>query len=84
MSCGAKTRAGSPCQKPPIQGRTRCRLHGGASLVGKDHPNYQHGHCTSEYREQTAFGNAYVKLLESWLIKLGAIEPKRRKRNTMF
>ena len=52
--------------------------------MGKDHPNYQHGHCTSEYREQTAFGNAYVKLLESWLIKLGAIEPKRRKRNTMF
>ena len=27
--CGAKTRAGSPCECPAIHGRTRCRLHGG-------------------------------------------------------
>ena len=84
MTCGAKTRSGSPCQKPPIQGRTRCRLHGGASLVGKDHPNYQHGNCTKESRRQTADGNARIKFLESVLIRLGMIEPKRRKRNTMF
>tara|TARA_B100000989_G_scaffold291643_1_gene266375 strand:- start:338 stop:646 length:309 start_codon:yes stop_codon:yes gene_type:complete len=29
--CAAKTRAGAPCQKHPIAGRTRCRLHGGRS-----------------------------------------------------
>ena len=29
--CGAKTRRGTACQKPPIQGKTRCRLHGGLS-----------------------------------------------------
>lgn len=30
-TCGAKTSSGSPCRKPPMQGATRCRLHGGAS-----------------------------------------------------
>ncbi|MEI7495909.1 MAG: HGGxSTG domain-containing protein [Betaproteobacteria bacterium] len=84
MICGAKTKAGSPCKKPPLQGRARCRLHGGMSLSGKDHPNYKHGHCTKESRRQNAYGNAHVKFLESLLIRLGMIEPKRRKRNTMF
>jgi uncharacterized protein YigE (DUF2233 family) len=27
--CGAKTRDGTPCQSPPVQGRRPCRLHGG-------------------------------------------------------
>lgn len=29
--CGAKTRSGKPCQLPPVQGASRCRMHGGAS-----------------------------------------------------
>jgi hypothetical protein len=29
--CGARTRAGTPCQRPAIHGRKRCRLHGGLS-----------------------------------------------------
>ena len=29
--CGAKTRASTRCQSPPVQGRKRCRLHGGLS-----------------------------------------------------
>lgn len=29
--CGAKTRAGKPCQNSPIAGKKRCRLHGGLS-----------------------------------------------------
>lgn len=29
--CGAKTRAGTPCQKAPINGATRCKFHGGKS-----------------------------------------------------
>lgn len=29
--CGARTRQGGTCQKPPLNGATRCRLHGGAS-----------------------------------------------------
>jgi hypothetical protein len=47
------------------------------SLSGKDHWNYQHGHCTKAIRSQTAEGNAYVKLLEKMAILLGMIEPKR-------
>ena len=29
--CGAKTRKGTPCQKLPLTGKARCRLHGGLS-----------------------------------------------------
>ena len=29
--CGAKTRAGTPCQNPAIKERSRCKLHGGKS-----------------------------------------------------
>jgi hypothetical protein len=33
--CLAKTRQGTPCQKPPLNGKTRCRLHGGLSTGPK-------------------------------------------------
>ena len=33
--CGAKTRAGTPCKKPPVSGKLRCRLHGGLSTGPK-------------------------------------------------
>lgn len=84
MNCGAKTRSGNPCQKPPLLGKARCRLHGGMSLSGKDHPNYKHGNCTLASRKRVAEGVALVKYLESLAMGLGMIEPKRRKRNTMF
>ena len=29
--CLAKTRSGTKCQKPPVKGKSRCRLHGGLS-----------------------------------------------------
>ena len=77
MTCSAKTRTGHPCQKPPLQGKTRCRLHGGLSPKGAEHWNFKHGHCTQEARKQTADGNAHVKRLEKMAILLGMIEPKR-------
>ena len=49
----------------------------GMSLSGRDHWNYQHGHCTKEARKQTADGNAHIKQLEQLAIGLGMIEPKR-------
>jgi len=30
-TCGARTRSGAPCKRAPMEGRTRCKLHGGAS-----------------------------------------------------
>lgn len=32
--CGARTRAGTPCQSPAVKGKTRCRMHGGADGSG--------------------------------------------------
>ena len=41
--CGARTRSGAPCKRPPAKGRTRCRLHGGASPRGLASPHTKHG-----------------------------------------
>ena len=54
MKCGAKTRAGTPCQQPAgwgteHPGTGRCKLHGGASLRGHLHPRYKTGRY-SDYR----------------------------------
>ena len=55
----------------------RCRLHGGLSPKGGDHWNYQHGHCTKEFRKNAVDNSAYLKYLEQLAIGLGMIEPKR-------
>jgi hypothetical protein len=34
LRCGARTRAGKPCSAPAVDGRTRCRMHGGAPGSG--------------------------------------------------
>ena len=49
--CGAQLRGqpGVHCRKFPIEGRTRCRLHGGKSPTGYDHPSFVHGR-RSRYR----------------------------------
>ena len=80
MICGAKTRSGGECQKPPLSGKRRCRLHGGLSLSGADHPAFIHGNCTKEYRQKCAAGTIYLRHLENMAIQLGMIEPKRRRR----
>lgn len=45
--CGARTRAGTPCQRYPVAGKRRCRLHGGAAGSGapsaERNGNYKHG-----------------------------------------
>ena len=35
LRCGAKTRSGAACAKFPIEGKRRCRLHGGLSTGPK-------------------------------------------------
>ena len=37
--CGAKTRSGTPCQAPAVQGKKRCRMHGGATGSGAPQGN---------------------------------------------
>lgn len=41
--CRCKGFVAKPCGKAPSKGRTRCRKHGGASLVGPSHPNFTTG-----------------------------------------
>ena len=41
-TCDAKTRSGERCQNYPMA-NGRCRMHGGSSLSGEQHPNYKHG-----------------------------------------
>ena len=54
--CGAKRRDGLPCQKPRARGRTRCRLHGGASGSGaprgEANGRYSHGLLTADAIEE--------------------------------
>jgi len=41
--CGARTRNGGKCRRPPLAGRTRCRLHGGATPSGIASPHFKNG-----------------------------------------
>src|SRR5271169_1958154 len=50
--CLARTRSGTPCQKPAAKGKKRCRLHGGAegsgAPRGERNGSYRHGLYTRE------------------------------------
>jgi hypothetical protein len=47
--CGARNKQnGGPCENWAVRGRTRCRMHGGKSLVGTACPHYRSGRY-SEY-----------------------------------
>lgn len=48
--CGGKGRqALKPCERPPLAGRTRCRLHGGKTLIGAANPAYKHGEYSAAF-----------------------------------
>jgi hypothetical protein len=47
--CGAKTRSGRPCRSPAVNGKKRCRMHGGAEGSGAPKGNQnalKHGRYT--------------------------------------
>ena len=49
--CGAKTRSGTHCRSPAVQGKQRCRMHGGAAGSGAPRGNknaLKHGLHTRE------------------------------------
>lgn len=46
--CGAKTRSDGVCQKPPLNGATRCKLHGGATPRGVASPQFKHGRYSKD------------------------------------
>jgi hypothetical protein len=62
--CGAKTRAGTACQSPPVPGRKRCRLHGGLSPGaprGSQNGNYTDGEWTAEAIEERRWLRSLVR-----------------------
>ena len=63
--CGAKTRAGTACQSPPVPGRKRCRLHGGLSPGaprGSRNGNYRRGDWTTEAIEERRWLRSLVQV----------------------
>ena len=49
--CGAKTRSGQPCRSPAVNGKKRCRMHGGAHGSGAPRGNknaLKHGMYTKK------------------------------------
>jgi hypothetical protein len=63
--CGARTRAGTPCQCPAIRGRARCRIHGGRSPGaprGARNGNYKDGHWTVEATEERRWVREMLRL----------------------
>ncbi|WP_074121053.1 HGGxSTG domain-containing protein [Bradyrhizobium sp. AS23.2] len=39
LRCGARTRNGGSCRAPAVQGKLRCRMHGGTSGSGAPRGN---------------------------------------------
>ena len=69
--CGAKTRRGGACRSPAVNGRQRCRMHGGAPGSGAPRKNQnarKHGLFTrdaiAERRRVEALLGEARKLLE--------------------
>ena len=78
MLCNAKLRnKAAYCQRHALQGKTRCSLHGGASLSGNNHPNWKHGLCTKESRQRSVETTARIRFLEMVAIELGMMPKKR-------
>lgn len=70
--CAARGRgkdAGLFCDDPPAPGRTRCRIHGGASPTGAAHPRttqglYARGGASDIFA--AAFGDEERRLIDRW------------------
>lgn len=75
--CLAKKHSGGLCQNHAINGRSRCKFHGGMSPSGSQHWNYQGKGCTKEERQRSVEANSRIRLLIQMAIDLGMI-PKSR------
>ena len=79
--CLAKTRSGSLCQKPPIKGKSRCRLHGGLSTgprtaEGKARiaaAHYKHGRRSRAFIETRKTIWLEIRRIEKELRAIGRI-----------
>ena len=62
--CGASSPTGTPCQRPAVRGRKRCRLHGGLSPGAPRGPrngNFKTGNWTIEAIEERNWLRSLVR-----------------------
>ncbi|MDG1319850.1 MAG: HGGxSTG domain-containing protein, partial [Paracoccaceae bacterium] len=91
--CGAKTRKGTPCQRPAYKRNGRCSLHGGRSTGPKTDDGLArltaarttHGKYTKEKRakakrfaEQGRQMHAELAELEAWFVDHGHLDKNWR------
>ena len=74
--CLAKTRSGAPCQKNPIAGKSRCRLHGGAS-TGPRTPEGKAA-CVAAHWKHGRRSKAYVEARKQIWSELRRVEKEMR------
>lgn len=74
--CLANKHSGGLCQNNAIWGRERCKFHGGMSLRGELHWNYQGKGCSKDDRLNLKEANARIKLLEMIALKYGLLNTK--------
>lgn len=74
LRCGARNRAGNPCQRAASKGKTRCRLHGGAAgsgaPKGRAKGRYQHGKFTCEALEVRAMIREMVREMRAFAVSV--------------
>ena len=83
--CNATTRDGNYCANPPVDGRERCRMHGGTRKRGTEHPNAVHGlrsdFLSDEdeeiYDEVREFDNVELMQEELWMVKTKLLRAAR-------
>jgi len=72
-TCGAKTRMGRPCKNPPVTGKRRCRMHGGAPGSGAPLGNsnaLKHGFYTARAQAERRLARQLIKESEALLAEL--------------
>ena len=63
--CGAKKRNGEACQKPPIKGKKRCRLHGGNAGAPTGNKNSAKHNIYSQFMTEDEIGFSQQSELHS-------------------
>ena len=74
--CGAKTRRGTPCQKPALTGKSRCQLHGGrgGAPAGQLNGNFKTGQYTKKRIATERADKSRVRALIALAKQSGLIE----------
>ena len=68
--CGALTRKSTPCRAPAVNGKARCRMHGGARGSGAPIGNtnaLKHGMYTKAAREERQMVRRLIREMEERL-----------------